>query len=91
MCTAYSKVYDMHTNSYFSHTSPLGVEVDDIFDRVGLRYQIAGEILALGYSGQELIDAWMNSPTHRAIILDSNFKKVGCYSKNGLTACHFIK
>lgn len=85
------KVLDMIANKYFAHTSPKGRTFDSFITAKGIKFSMAGEILARNLSGQELINAWMASPTHKDVILDKYYNKVGCYAKNGLTACHFIK
>jgi uncharacterized protein YkwD len=85
------KVLDMIANKYFAHISPKGRSYESFIQAKKIKYYCAGEILAKNYSGVELIKAWMASPTHKAIILDRDFNKVGCYQKSGLTACHFIK
>lgn len=89
--SAIDKVLDMIKWNYFAHTSPAGKSFTCFIINKGIRFAMAGEILARGYSGAELIKAWMSSPAHKAVILDRDFNKVGCYSKQGLTACHFIK
>ena len=37
-----------------------------------------GEVLAAGEpSAQVMVDLWMNSPAHRAVILDANYRDIG--------------
>lgn len=85
------KVKDMIFNNYFAHVSPKGRSFESFIIAKKIKYVSAGEILAYGYSGSDLIKAWMASPTHRAIILDKDFNRIGCYQEKGLTACHFIE
>ena len=89
--SAKDKVLDEIAHNYFAHTSPAGKSFSWFIQNKGIKYSICGEILAKNYSGQALINAWLNSPTHKDIIMDKNFKKIGCYQKSGLTACHFIR
>jgi hypothetical protein len=47
-------------------------------DVVGYAYLYLGENIAYGYStAQAVMDAWMNSPGHRANILNPNFTQIG--------------
>jgi uncharacterized protein YkwD len=73
------KVQDMIDEGYFEHTSPEGITVSDLGDKVGYSYIVMGENLALGNfsSAAELLDAWMNSPGHRANILNANYEEMG--------------
>ena len=60
---------DMLDREYFSHTSPDG---DSPFDRLaeaGISYTSAAENLAYGFStGTAVLEAWLDSPGHRANI-----------------------
>ncbi|AYC30785.1 hypothetical protein D3873_05985 [Paenisporosarcina cavernae] len=78
MATAEAKSLDMSTNSYFSHTSPnLGSPFDQMKAK-NISYKTAGENIAMGQrSPQEVVDAWMKSPGHRANILNSKFTHIG--------------
>lgn len=77
--SAQKKVDDMFKNNYFEHISPSGVSVSDLGDQVGYDYIIIGENLALGSfkTEQELVDAWMASPGHRANILNPKYRDIG--------------
>lgn len=75
---AYNKAKDMFEDNYFAHTSPDGKTPWDFIKEAGYTYSYAGENLAIGYAdADELFDAWMNSPTHRENILNSNFREIG--------------
>jgi len=81
---AYAKANDMLSNDYFAHTSPSGKTPWDFIKAVGYDYTYAGENLAIGYNAdKELHDAWMDSPTHRANILNGNFHEIGIAVVNG--------
>ncbi len=73
------KVQDMFANQYFEHISPLGKGPADLAKQIGYAYISVGENLALGNykDDAELVDAWMNSPGHRANILNSKFTEIG--------------
>ncbi len=59
---------------YFSHTRPNGNDCFTALDEAGISYWTAGENIAYGYATPaEVVDGWMNSPGHRANILNENF------------------
>lgn len=73
------KLEDMFAQQYFEHVSPDGRGPSDVVDTAGYAYITVGENLALGIfeSDQELVQAWMDSPGHRANILSDNFEELG--------------
>ncbi len=79
------KTEDMITNQYFEHTSPTGKTVADLGNEVGYDYVVMGENLALGdfTSAADLLQAWMNSPGHRANILNTSYQDIGVYATQG--------
>lgn len=79
------KVDDMLDRQYFEHVSPQGISVADIVRDAGYQFEIVAENLALGDFGtdQKLVQAWMNSPTHRANILNPRFTEIGVAAANG--------
>ena len=69
---------DMATKGYFAHVSPSGTTPWDWLNQVGYQYQWAGENLAVNFDdSQQLMDAWMASPTHKANILSPNYTQIG--------------
>ena len=72
------KSQDMRDNSYFSHTSPVYGTPFRMMKSFGITYRSAGENIARGQkSPQAVVDAWMNSPGHRANILNPSFTEIG--------------
>lgn len=73
------KVNDMFTRQYFDHVSPTGGNISNLAQAVGYEYLSIGENLALGNyeNDQILVQAWMNSPGHRANILNAKFSEIG--------------
>lgn len=73
------KVEDMFKGQYFEHTSPSGVAISDLGQEVGYDYILIGENLAMGdfKDDQSLVSAWMESPKHRANILNSHYTDIG--------------
>ncbi len=80
------KLQDMFTNQYFQHVSPKGLGVTDLVRQTGYEYIVVGENLALGNFGGDVqvVTAWMNSPGHRANMLDPRFQEIGVSVGKGL-------
>ncbi len=75
---AFLKANDMFKHNYWAHTSPSGITPWYWFAQVGYNYQSAGENLAKNYpTADATVAAWMNSPTHRANVLDDKYVDVG--------------
>ncbi len=72
------KSQDMKDLGYFSHTSPTYGSPFEMMKSFGITYSTAGENIAKGYSTPEdVVKAWMNSPGHRANILNSSYTHIG--------------
>ncbi|MBQ7646710.1 MAG: SafA/ExsA family spore coat assembly protein [Clostridia bacterium] len=72
------KSQDMADRHYFSHTSPTYGSPFEMMKAFGIKYRTAGENIAYGQrTPAEVVTAWMNSPGHRANILNSSFKQIG--------------
>jgi uncharacterized protein YkwD len=76
---------DMIARDYFAHTTPSGVTaeqriLDSGYVPTGAGYTI-GENIAYGTgslgSPRSIVTAWMNSPGHRANILDASYRQTG--------------
>lgn len=75
---AREKSRDMAVNNYFDHNSPVYGSPFDMMRSYGINYRTAGENIAKGQrSPQEVVNAWMNSPGHRANILSADFTHIG--------------
>lgn len=72
---AHSK--DMFARSYFAHITPDSKTPFDRMRAAGVRYSTAGENLALGQTLTICHNGLMNSPGHRANILDKSYGRVG--------------
>ncbi|MCX6721727.1 MAG: CAP domain-containing protein [Candidatus Staskawiczbacteria bacterium] len=78
------KAQNMVQDQYFNHTSPNGVTPWFWFLKAGYSYHYAGENLAIGfYDSQEVYNAWLNSPSHKANITNPNYTEVGTAVLNG--------
>lgn len=72
------KSQDMATKGYFSHQSPTYGSPFQMMQSFGLRFSSAGENIAYGQrTPQEVVNAWMNSPGHRANILSRSYSQIG--------------
>ncbi len=72
------KSQDMRESKYFSHTSPTYGSPFQMIKNFGISYKSAGENIAKGYSTPEaVVNGWMNSPGHRANILNASFTEIG--------------
>lgn len=73
------RMKDMFTHQYFEHVSPKGDSASKEAEVVGYEYITLGENIALGNFKDDnaLVQAWMNSPGHRANILHTKFTEIG--------------
>ena len=75
---AEAKAADLRDKNYFSHTSPTYGSPFDMMKSFGIRYTAAGENIAKGYTTPAAVmNGWMNSPGHKANILNSSFTEIG--------------
>jgi uncharacterized protein YkwD len=69
---------DMAERSYFDHTTPDGVDFATRITRAGYTWSTAGENIAAGQPDPaSVMKSWMNSPGHRANILNCDFTNLG--------------
>lgn len=77
---------DMFNRAYYAHESPEGTTVFTRVTITGYEAQLAAENIAKNQlSVTEVMDSWMDSPGHRANILDTAVTDVGfglAYGKN---------
>jgi hypothetical protein len=72
------KGQDMLAKGYWAHTSPDGKEPWYFILQAGYNYNRAGENLARDFRDTtSVVNAWMNSPGHRANILNSHYQEIG--------------
>ncbi len=76
--TSAANVRAKETKTLFSHTRPDGSSCFTALTQAGVNYKTAGENIAYGQkTPAEVVKAWMESPGHRANIMNANFHKVG--------------
>ncbi len=84
VAAAQAKADDMAKNGYFAHTSPDGKTSWSWFQQAGYAFSYAGENLAVNFADSEDVEqAWMDSPTHRANILNGKFTEIGIATAEG--------
>lgn len=77
--SARRKVVDMFSKNYWAHFAPDGSTSPWYFIKeAGYSYIYAGENLAKGFtSSDDVIIAWMNSPSHRENMLSDKYNDIG--------------
>lgn len=72
------KAENMFAENYWAHFAPSGKTPWDFILGAGYRFTFAGENLAKNfYTSEEVVNAWMNSSTHRDNLLNTNYKDIG--------------
>lgn len=83
-----NKACDMNDKHYMTHKAPDGRQWEFITD-TGYKYLTLGENLAQGCTDEGCIKLWMNSPTHRDIILNPKFQEGAVSRCDDYLALHF--
>lgn len=82
------KSQDMQDRGYFAHSSPNGTTPWDLMKAQGVTYRAAGENIAMGFTNSDAAEqGFMNSPGHRANILNPNFTHIGI----GIVGNHYTQ
>jgi uncharacterized protein YkwD len=69
---------DMAARHYFSHDTPEGVSMAARITDEGYKWSMVGENIAEGQKdAKAVMAAWMNSPGHRANILNCQYTQIG--------------
>jgi len=69
---------DMVRRAFFAHENPDGAQVWDRAMAAGYVYRKVAENIAAGQrTADEVVRGWMNSPGHRANILDAELSQIG--------------
>jgi hypothetical protein len=78
------KSQNMFSENYWAHVSPSGIQPWYWFQQAGYNYTYAGENLAKDFdTSAGTVQGWMNSPGHRANILNANYTDIGISVQNG--------
>lgn len=72
------KAENMFEENYWAHFAPSGKSPWDFILSSGYKFTYAGENLAKNfYTSEDVVRAWMNSPTHRDNLLNSKYHDIG--------------
>lgn len=75
---ALAKGSDMFARNYWAHVASDGTQPWAFFVASGYQYRYAGENLARDfYNSRNVVDAWMNSKTHRENLLSGKYDDIG--------------
>lgn len=75
---AQAKANDMVARNYWAHVTPDGKQPWWFITNAGYSYISAGENLAYGFlNSNDTVTGWMNSPSHKANLLSTNFSEAG--------------
>lgn len=75
---ALAKAQDMFTDQYWAHVAPDGKQAWDFIKETNYVYKYAGENLARDFNNSdEVVEAWMNSPSHYENIANKDFTQMG--------------
>jgi hypothetical protein len=92
VAAAQAKANDMASKGYFAHTSPDGKDPWYWFKQANYPFSYAGyagENLAIDFSDSADVErAWMDSPAHRANILNQHFTQIGIATAVGTYEGH---
>ncbi len=86
------KAVDMINKQYFAHVAPDGTDIAALAKRYAYQYLNLGENLAVGdfRSSAEVMTGWMNSPGHKANILNKNYTEIGISAVQGNYEGHYV-
>ncbi|MBP2000207.1 putative YkwD family protein [Paenibacillus shirakamiensis] len=88
---ALDKAKDMYNNHYFDHNSPTHGSPFDMMQEYGITFSSAGENIANGQTTPaQVMKDWMNSPGHKANILNTSYKQIGIGFYNNEWVQEFI-
>jgi uncharacterized protein YkwD len=84
---------DMASHNFMSHTGSDGSSPWDRINATGYQFWTAAENIALGFeTPADVVNGWMNSPGHRANILNCNLHEIGVgYATNSTGAPYWTQ
>ncbi len=75
---AEAKARNMFEENYWAHFAPSGKDPWGFMSAAGYSFSFAGENLAKNFSNSdEVMNAWMNSPSHKENIINSRYQEIG--------------
>lgn len=81
---ARQKANYMFEKNFWAHFAPDGTTPWSFIKSTGYEYVFAGENLAKGFtSSKDVVNAWMNSPSHKENLLSPKYKDIGFAIQEG--------
>lgn len=75
---ATAKAQNMFQENYWAHFAPSGKSPWDFIHGSGYQFTYAGENLARNFTNsQDIMTAWMNSPSHKENIVNTHYQEIG--------------
>lgn len=82
---AQMKAQNMFVENYWAHFAPSGKSPWDFILGSGYKFTYAGENLAKNfYNSDDVVSAWMASPTHKDNLLNSKYQDIGIAVVDGV-------
>lgn len=82
---AAAKAANMFEENYWAHYSPSGKDPWGFILAAGYNFTVAGENLAKNYTtSNDVVVAWMNSPSHKENIVNTKYKEIGIAVEDGM-------
>lgn len=82
---ARAKAANMFAENYWAHFSPSGKDPWGFIKSAGYKFSYAGENLARNfYNSEDVVTAWMNSPSHKDNLLNPNYQDIGIAVAEGV-------
>ncbi len=83
---AEARARDMFAKQYFAHVSPTEEKASVLAEKFGYDFAAIGENLALGdfENDEALVNAWLESPGHRANVLSITYLEIGIAAVKGI-------
>lgn len=79
------KAQNMFAENYWAHFAPSGKTPWDFILGAGYKFTYAGENLAKNFTNSdEVVKAWMASPTHRENLLNPKYQDIGIAVEEGI-------
>lgn len=79
------KAQNMFAENYWAHFSPSGKDPWGFITGAGYKFSYAGENLARNFSSaDDVVKAWMASPSHRENIMNSKYQDIGIAVEEGV-------
>ncbi len=78
------KAENMFAENYWAHFSPSGKDPWGFMNQAGYKFSYAGENLAKNFqTSEDVVIAWMNSPSHKENLMNPNYQDIGIAVVNG--------